>query len=94
MKIYLPHINYTVHTRVFKYHARVPNARAYVKRTDKNSCIIYLPKRTSSSDLAHELIHVLQYICTDRDMDFVQEQEHMGYIMHYLMGRIRGYEWV
>ena len=42
-------------------------------------------------DVAHELIHVLQFICADRNMDFVREQEHMAYIMHYLMGKVYGH---
>jgi hypothetical protein len=39
------------------------------------------------------LIHVLQFICVDRNMDFTVETEHMGYLMHYLMGQVLGFEY-
>lgn len=89
MKIYLPHLHYTVFVRRFK---RVPEgltiAEAYVKKLDNHSCAIYLPKKNEPGDLAHELIHVLQFICESRNMDFCLEREHMAYLMHYLFGRI------
>lgn len=94
MKIYIPHLHYTILTKPFKRHERVPNARAYVERIDRNTVYIYLPKKNLAGDLAHEVVHILQYICSDRDMDFVQEQEHMGYLMHYILGRIMGHEWI
>ena len=70
------------------------NALAYVENIDNNSCAIFLGKKDSSGDIAHELVHVLQFICLARNIDFRLEKEHMGYIMHYLMGRILGNEWI
>lgn len=98
MKIYLPHINYTVYVKQINY-KRLPDqirhAKAFVKRDDMYGCTLYidLKKKTLPADLAHELVHVLQFICLDRNIDFPVEQEHMGYIMHYLMAEITGYSW-
>jgi len=93
MKIYLPHIHYTVYTKPLKAHPSLKYAQAWTERTNRNTSTIYLPKKTNDGDLAHELIHVLQFICEDRNMNFLLEQEHTAYIMQYLMGKIRGYTW-
>jgi len=98
MKIKIPHLGYTVNVRQIK---KIPayltsrNVHAYVQKEDSNSCTIYLnlKKKIEAGDLAHELIHVLQYICHDRNIDFNTETEHMGYLMHYLMGRCMGMEY-
>lgn len=68
--------------------------KAWTQRNDKNGCTVYAPKGESPSGLAHELVHVLWYICHDRHMDFADEFEHMAYLMQYLMGQALGYEWV
>ena len=94
MKIYLAHINYTVKVKRYrKVPDGSPNAIAYVERIDKNTSVIHIPNKFGAGDLSHELIHVLQNICQDRDMEFTREVEHMGYLMHYLMSKIRGYTW-
>lgn len=94
MKIYLAHIHYTVNVRKFKdAPEEVPNALAYVRRLDENSCVVYLSGKQNPGDVAHELTHVLQNICLARNIEFSLEREHMGYIMHYLMGKILGYQW-
>ena len=94
MKIYLPHIHYTVYVRTFKKAPdSVSSALAYTENIDNNSCAIYLGKKCHVGDVAHELIHVLQFICLARNMDFRLEQEHMGYLMQYLMGRLLGTTW-
>ena len=95
MKIYLPHLHYTIFVKVFtKKPPQLLHAKAYTEHTDSNTCTLFLEKkRESPGDVAHELIHVLQFICEDRDMIFTLEREHMAYLMHYLMGKILGYEW-
>lgn len=95
MKIYLPHLNYTIFVKPFKKAPDVmPNALTYCERINNKSCNIYVSKKNIPGDLAHELVHVLQFICIDRNIDFTSETEHMGYLMHYLMGQIMGYEWI
>ena len=96
MTIDLPHINYKIHVKEYKSPPdSIPNALAYVKRNDMYSCTIFIKKgqRKVAPDLAHELIHVMQFICLDRNIDFCTETEHMGYTMHYLLGKIMGYKW-
>ena len=94
MKIYLPHIHYTVHVKPFKKRVGVPEiALDYTERHDNNSCTVFLGKRNMPGDIAHELVHVLQFICIARNMDFCTETEHMGYIMHFLMGKIMGHSY-
>ena len=92
--VHLPHLNYTVRFRPFKEPpSGIVRAKAWVKRDDASSCTVYSPKNGSPPGLAHELVHVLWFICRDRHMDFADEFEHMAYIMQYLMGQALGYEW-
>ena len=94
MKIYLPHIKYTVHVRRFtKPHPELPNSHAYTTRVNQHSCAVYIKKGAKPPIIAHELVHVLRFICQDRDMSFINEEEHMAYIMQLLMGRILGFEY-
>lgn len=95
-KIYLPHIHYTVHVKQFQPHKDLENALAYVQNNGPNNCTLFidLKQKIVPADLAHELVHVLQFICLARNINFTLEQEHMGYIMHYLMGRIMGDTWL
>jgi len=83
-KIYIPHLNYTVHVKpinMARTPARIHTALAYVERIDNRLCEVHMPRNDLPSSVAHELIHVLQYICEARHIDFVQEQEHMSYFM-------------
>lgn len=90
MKIYLPHLNYTVYVRRFKKPPKeAPNALAYTKSDDMYSSTIFVSKKMRLQDIAHELVHVLQFICVDKSMDFIQEQEHMAYIMGFLFKKIQ-----
>ena len=92
--INLTHLAYKVFVRRFRRSpAETPNALAYVEYIDDNSCALYLPEKSMPGDIAHELVHVLQKICLARNMQFTLEQEHMAYLMHYMMGRITGYRY-
>lgn len=92
--IYLPHLNYTIKVRPMKSPPEeMPTALAYVKTEDNNTCTMYLGEKSTTGDLLHEIIHVLQKICLARNIDFGLEQEHTAYIGHYLAGEILGYKW-
>ena len=95
MKIYIPHLNYTVYVKTFVTPPpQIANAQAWVKRNDMHSCTFFKKKgKGIPADIAHELVHVLQFICIDRNIDFCTETEHMGYLMKYIMGKITGYSW-
>jgi len=72
----------------------LPNARAWVESTGKNGCTLFLQKgKQQPGDVAHELVHVLQFLSIARNMDFQIEHEHFGYLMHWLMGEVLGYKW-
>lgn len=94
MKIYIPHLDYTIITKPFKAHSAVPNAQAYVERIDDRTSYLYLQKKNTPPGLAHEVVHILQNICADRDMNFIIESEHMAYLMQYILGELLGYEWI
>lgn len=94
MKIYIHHLHYTVNIKRLKIVPNdIPNAKRYVWKVDNNTSDMYLPEKNTPTDIAHELIHVLQNICASRNMEFTEETEHMGYLMQWLMGKILGYEY-
>lgn len=94
-KIYIPHINYTVHIKEFKKAPEtMPLAKAYCEQIDSKSCNLFLPKgKQHPGDVSHELIHVLQFICLNRSISFDSETEHMAYLMHWMMGQIMGWKY-
>ncbi len=96
MKIYLPHIKYTVYVKEFKTPPpQIANAQAWVRRDDMYSSTIFIKKgeKKNTPNIAHEVVHILQFICLDRNIDFCTETEHMGYLMQYFTGEIMGYTW-
>jgi len=89
--IIIPHLGYTVKIRPFKNAPEeMPNALAFVKSETPHTCTLYLDfsKHMEAGDIAHELVHVLQFLCLHRNIDFVTETEHMGYLMGWMMGVI------
>ncbi len=94
MKLYLPHINYTVHVkRMSATRKPFSDALASTHDNDKRSCTIYLPAKAPGSVITHEIVHALQFIARSRGMDFYGEMEHFGYIAQYLFMRITGGQW-
>jgi len=91
--IYIPHLNYTVKVREAKNPPEyLNNALNWVVSDGQYSCTLFIEKKPHAGDLAHELIHVLQFIALERNMDFKLEQEHFAYLMHYLIGQVMGWE--
>lgn len=93
-KIYLPHIDYTI----FIIEGGKPptdNAIGWVVPLGEKGCEIHLTAKIKKNplDLAHEVIHILQLICAERYMNFSLEQEHMAYLMQYIMDQILGCKW-
>lgn len=69
-------------------------ADATATRIDGYNALVEYSKRIKRRDvvsvLAHEFVHVLQFICEEYAMDFVRERDHMAYTMQYLMDRSLG----
>jgi hypothetical protein len=72
----------------------------YCIKINNNECHIILKDiqkyennsffRTNISIVAHEIVHALQFICESRNIDMVAEQEHIGYMMNYIMNEFIG----
>lgn len=93
MKIKIPHLGYTL---LVKEPQKEVEFTAYVIRDNKSQSTLYIQTPIKSKDmatLAHELVHVLQFIARDRNIDMVDEMEHMGYLMNYLFNEITGHEY-
>lgn len=88
MTIPLPHINYKIRVRILAPQEKDSKTLAFCRRENKHLSTLYLQRWCSPPTIAHELVHALQFICTDRLINFDAEQEHMGYIMQYAMGKI------
>jgi hypothetical protein len=89
----IPHLQYTIHIKQLK---QIPaqlqsTINAYAENTNRFTATIYCKKTISPPDLAHEITHVLQWICYNRLINFVHESEHCAYLMCYMMGKAMGY---
>lgn len=100
--IELPHIGYTVIFKDLSYLKGVEKkGGAYTMAFDSNTSYVFVDKiaqrikePNTFPTLAHEIVHVLQNICIARMMDFEKENEHMAYIMQYILNEILGYSYV
>lgn len=93
--ISIPHLDYVVKVRDIKTRPpELKNCDCYTRKENDRTCTIYLSKNARPPVIAHETIHVLQFMCNSLDLDFIQEMEHMGYIMQYIMARILHYDYV
>ena len=84
--IRLPHLGFAVFVR-----PRPKNWHAYASvmySKDGYSCKLLLPPNPSVGAVAHECVHILQAVCRRYNIDFKNEDEHMGYIMQYLVQEI------
>lgn len=99
----LPHIRTTVHFLDLSKLKDVPiTGSAYtIKMGDdpyKIDICVFIKNIKSSTKkimwmpiIAHELVHVIQLICSEIQTNIQEEQEHMAYIMTYLMGELLGF---
>jgi len=86
MKILIPHLNYTV---TVKKPRKDMDSFAEVQPDGFDGCTLYIKRPVKDKALlAHELTHVLQFLCEERDIEMHKELEHMGYLMEWLMKKI------
>ena len=101
MKILIPHLGYTVYIKdkklakglVKNYLVKMEACRETI---NNNSSIIWIKLPIKPIDvptLAHEVIHVLQHIAKEKDIDFIKEEEHFAYLMHFILNTTLGYEY-
>jgi hypothetical protein len=104
MKIYIPHLHYTINVRDVKnayelkeWRKTNHNAKMSAQDVSSNEANIYVIfpiKDLHAGSIGHEIVHVLQFISNNRGIDFVNEQEHFGYLFQFIFNKIynRRYE--
>lgn len=97
-KIQIPHLGYTIIYGINKkeFIDRQANSVMFAENTNKNMGAIIFRKQPNDADIstvAHEVVHVLQFICRRRNINMEDETEHMGYLMQYILNEIRGYKY-
>lgn len=103
-KIYIPHLFYTVY--ICDKSKATGRVKKYLKDENMNACReisgshasriwIKMPiKPVEVPTLAHEIVHVLQHIAKERDIDFKDEEEHFAYLMQYILNEALNYEFM
>lgn len=101
MKITIPHIFYTIEVKDTKNPPK--DIKEFLDKgfiaciaKGKNRSRLYIKHPIRNSDiptLCHELIHILQHICKERDILFTNEEEHCAYMFQYMLNEILGYEY-
>lgn len=99
MKIYIPHLHFTV--EIIDKKKANEEIREYLK--NKNACrkrvsllhsqiyINFPIRKNEMSSLGHEIVHVLQDIASVYDIDFIKEEEHFGYLFQYIFNEATGF---
>lgn len=95
--IEIPHIRHTVKFYDMSQLVGLEiKGSGYTAVQDENTTIVFFEDIQNtvrdiklSAWIAHELVHVLQIICEKISARFENEQEHMAYIMHYLMTELQ-----
>ena len=99
--IKIPHLEYTVYLKDVKQakgqiaeSLKLLQAGTTHESTKSSTIWIKLPITfMESPTLGHEIIHVLQNICRERNIDFILEEEHVAYLFHYIMNECLGYKY-
>ena len=92
-KIILNHIGYTVMLKDINKAPKelleqVVGCVSCVEEIDKHSSVIWIKLPIRKIDipvLGHEIVHVLQNIAIQKNIDFKQETEHFGYMYQYII---------
>jgi hypothetical protein len=94
----IPHLRFTVHFMDISKLKGVPiKGSGYTcVMEDKSICIFIENIAETVKDInhiawvAHEIIHALAIMCEELGMKIEEEQEHMAYLMHYLLTEVIG----
>jgi hypothetical protein len=98
MKIYIPHLHYKINvsfkSKKFLDNLGIQCACEHIKNGEVTIHFKRKPKNTDFPSVAHEVMHVIQRIAHDRGIDMIKEEEHCAYLMHYILNKILGYEFI
>lgn len=91
--IEIPHLGYKVYFGVLtkEFTGRHEKSLMMAEDTNKNAATIIFKKKPTALEagtVAHEITHVLQYLCRRRNITMENETEHMGYLMQYIFNGI------
>lgn len=89
--IKIPHLETQI-VIVKKTKGDIDGAAGYAKRLCPGEYELHLKLpirgKVTAGHLVHEIVHILQYIVEDNNMDFIHEREHLAYIAGYLFKEI------
>ena len=96
--IEIPHLNYKIVYGVNpkEFIKKQSGAVMFAEDTNKNTGAIIFrknPDNLDSAAVAHEIVHVLQFLCKRRNIEMEEETEHMGYLMQYIFNEIYNREY-
>lgn len=98
-EISIPHLGYKVlyGVNLKEFVDRQSKSHMFAENTNKSTATIVFrgtPNDLQSGAVAHEIMHVLQFMCRRRNIVMEDETEHMGYLMQYIFNEIydREYE--
>jgi hypothetical protein len=90
--IFIPHLDYEVHVKpIAKVKDRPENCCAFARNTSFGVVELYFAPWVSAPTVAHECMHAVQFICSRKRIDAVEEMEHAAYLLDYLIARVLGY---
>jgi len=99
-KIYIievPHLAYQIKYGINTtdpYWMEDRHVKMFAENTNRHTASIFFKKQPKMENVfivAHEVMHCLQYMCRNRNIDMARESEHMAYLMQYILGHIMGY---
>ena len=89
----VPHLGYTVRVKRLRrgVDGADPGWIAYAKDVGGGVAELYFNEWCSPPTVAHEVVHVVQYICRRKSIAMVKEMEHVAYLTDYLTAKVLGY---
>lgn len=90
--IYIPHLSYQVDiVPIRKAKDRPENCCAFARNTKFGWVQLYFDEWVSPPTAVHEIVHAVQFICSNKRIDMVDEIENVAYLVDYLTAKVLGY---
>lgn len=89
----IPHLGYKIAVIIEpkEFTGRQEGSIMFAENSGKDIASIFFRKKPTPSQagiVAHEIMHVLQFMCRNRNIAMEVENEHMGYLMQYIFQNI------